>query len=101
MTPFTMPAFFNRALAANDRLTWWRRAAMGVLWAEYAARVLWAPAAVLGGAIGLALLGLVPGGGVAPSVFLIATLAAAAFGLRTGLRAQPRPAGPPAMLRGT
>ncbi len=64
---------------------------MGVLWAEYAARVLWAPAAVLGGAIGLALLGLVPGGAIAPSVFLIATLAAAAYGLRTGLRAQPRP----------
>ena len=73
------------------RLTWWRRAALAVLWAEYAARVAWAPLAVLAGAIGIALLGLVPGGAIAPTLFLAATLAAAAFCLRAGLRGQPRP----------
>ena len=75
----------------GDRLTWWRRAAMCVLWAEYAARLLWAPAAVLAGAIGLALLGLVPSGAIAPTLFLVATR-----GRRRVLpeRRLPRPAPP-------
>ncbi len=73
------------------RLTWWRRAALSVLWAEHIARIAWAPATVLAAAIGVALLGLVPGGATAPSLFLVATLGASAFFLRAGLRGHPRP----------
>jgi uncharacterized protein (TIGR02302 family) len=74
-----------------DRLAWWRRASLAVLWVEYVVRVAWAPASVIAGAVGVALLGLVPGGVIAPCLFLAATLAAASFLLRTGLRGQARP----------
>ncbi len=73
------------------RLAWWRRAALAVLWTEYAARVTWAAGAVLAASIGVALLGLVPGGAFGPTLFVVATLAAAIFLLRAGLRGQPRP----------
>ncbi len=64
---------------ADRRLGWWRRAALSVLWAEFLVRTLWSAGAVLAAAAGLALLGVVPGGTLAPCAFLAVTIAAAGF----------------------
>ena len=38
-------------MTQSMRLAWWRRAALAVLWAEFAAITLWAGAAVLAAAV--------------------------------------------------
>ncbi len=58
------------------RLRAWRLGAQAMLWLEYLVLRLWHGAAILAAACGLALLGVVPSGIVAPSLFLAATVAA-------------------------
>lgn len=74
-----------------DPLTRWRRAALGVLWAEHAARALWAPLSVLAAALGLALLGLVPTG-IAPPLVFGALTAAGIWATARGARGLAPPA---------
>jgi uncharacterized protein (TIGR02302 family) len=74
------------------RLRWWRRAALAVLWAEFGAQRGWAAASVLAAVLGLALLGVVPGGVVAPCVFLLASLAALVATDRIARQKSARPA---------
>lgn len=59
----------------SRRLHAWRVAAQAVLWVEFAALRLWQGASVLAVACGLALLGMVPPGVIAPILFLCATVA--------------------------
>jgi uncharacterized protein (TIGR02302 family) len=75
----------------RSRLTWWRRAARAVLWAEFTARAAWAALAVFGAAIGLALLGFSLGGVVGPALFTVVTIAAVGLCLRQSVRGTPRP----------
>jgi uncharacterized protein (TIGR02302 family) len=65
------------ALLKKSRLDWWRTAALAVLWAETLVTVAWLPVTILAAGLGLALLGVLPGGLVFPLISL-ASLAAAA-----------------------
>ena len=58
------------------RLRAWRLAAQSILWLEYGVLRAWHAAAIIAFASGLALLGLVPSGVLAPALFLAATVAA-------------------------
>ena len=75
-----------------SRHAWWRRAALAVLWAENAAAAGWAVVSVIAASLGLALLGVVPGGAIAPCLFLLATAAALTACLRLARRQRLRPA---------
>ena len=70
------PAKAEPRRAGPRRLEWWRRAARVVLWAEFLARAAWPAAAIVAGTAGVALLGLIPAGILAPSLFLLVALAA-------------------------
>jgi uncharacterized protein (TIGR02302 family) len=77
-----------------DRLNRWRLAAQGVLWLEFAIRAGWIAASIVAASVGVALLGLVPGGIWFPLLFLISVIAASAlrswFGARGLHRPQPQ-----------
>jgi uncharacterized protein (TIGR02302 family) len=88
-----------RVVSGDSRLQWWRRAALAVLWAEFGAQRGWAVASVAAGAIGLALLGVVPGGVVAPCLFVLATIGAGVACARAARHQASRPAAPDAERR--
>jgi uncharacterized protein (TIGR02302 family) len=73
------------------RLAWWRGAAQAALWVEFLLAHVWAQAAVLAAACGVALLGLVPAGVAGPCLLLAATASglALSFALNRDLPAPP------------
>ena len=85
MNALTDPTLPKRRVT-EGRLATWRRAARAVLWAEYLARAAWPALSILAGAIGVALLGLVPTGAWIPLVFLLACVAGVAASIVMTLR---------------
>lgn len=79
-------------VTGGRRLLWWRRAALAVLWAEFGAQRFWAVASVLAAMFGLALLGVVPGGVVAPCLFLLGSIGAVVACDRVARKRASRPA---------
>lgn len=72
--------------ALTPRLQRWRGAARAVLWIEFAAALLWAPASLLAAAAGLALLGWLPPGLLSSVALLAALGAATALAIRAARR---------------
>ena len=80
-------------IAKSSRLAWWRGAAQAALWVEFLLAHVWAQAAVLAAAVGIALLGLVPAGVAGPCLLLgaTATCLALSFYLNGDLPPPPTP----------